>query len=352
MLVKVGELARRTGLTVRTLHHYDSIGLLRPSARSDGGYRLYSPEDVARLHGIQVLRQLGLPLDEIGTVIGEGGARLPLIIERQMSALAQQIERAGALQRRLAVLQAKFTAGQQPELADWLETLQLMAACEKHFNADEIKLIFGNWARLQTQWDALFDDVQRVIDAGTAPLDPAVQPLAQRWMDLSYLWMEGDFGLLDRWGSMYRAEAAAHALPRPGPAMLNFIDQAIQPRLAALRRHLSDDQLERLVPVPAEEWAALADAVRPLAAQRLPPDAPPVLAALKHWDALIDRCVGRDPVLRERLLHAYAVEPLLRDSAPLENAARQYLRQAAQALAAAGLIPPKTPPARRARTAA
>lgn len=47
MMLKVGELAQRTGLTVRTLHHYDSIGLLTPSARSDSGYRLYQRDDIA-----------------------------------------------------------------------------------------------------------------------------------------------------------------------------------------------------------------------------------------------------------------------------------------------------------------
>ena len=52
MRLKVGELARRTGLTVRTLHHYDEIGLLAPSQRSDSGYRLYSQADVQRLHAI------------------------------------------------------------------------------------------------------------------------------------------------------------------------------------------------------------------------------------------------------------------------------------------------------------
>ena len=65
MLLRVGELAKRTGVTVRALHHYDSIGLLQPSARSEGGYRLYDRDDVARLHGIQTLRRLGVPLAEM-----------------------------------------------------------------------------------------------------------------------------------------------------------------------------------------------------------------------------------------------------------------------------------------------
>jgi DNA-binding transcriptional MerR regulator len=65
-MLKVGELAARAGLTVRALHHYDSIGLLTPSARSDAGYRLYGRDDVARLHQIQTLRAFGMALANIG----------------------------------------------------------------------------------------------------------------------------------------------------------------------------------------------------------------------------------------------------------------------------------------------
>lgn len=67
----VGDLARRAGVTVRTLHHYDEIGLLSPSERTDAGYRLYDPADVARLQQILFYRELGLPLDEIARVMSE-----------------------------------------------------------------------------------------------------------------------------------------------------------------------------------------------------------------------------------------------------------------------------------------
>src|SRR4026209_262928 len=63
--MKVGELARRTGLTVRTLHHYDEIGLLKPSLHTDAGYRLYTAADVARLQQALSLRQLGFSLEEV-----------------------------------------------------------------------------------------------------------------------------------------------------------------------------------------------------------------------------------------------------------------------------------------------
>src|SRR4051794_27356725 len=66
---KVGELAERTGLTVRTLHHYDAVGLVRPSGRTDSahqsGHRLYMASDVARLQQVLSLKQLGFALEEI-----------------------------------------------------------------------------------------------------------------------------------------------------------------------------------------------------------------------------------------------------------------------------------------------
>src|SRR5215472_10069018 len=63
--LKVGELARRTGLTVRTLHHYDEIGLLRPSLRTEAGHRLHTAGDIARLQQVLSLRQLGFSLEEV-----------------------------------------------------------------------------------------------------------------------------------------------------------------------------------------------------------------------------------------------------------------------------------------------
>lgn len=66
MLIQVGELAKRAGITVRTLHHYEQTGLLLPSARSAAGYRLYNLADVQRLHMIQALAKAGWNLLKSG----------------------------------------------------------------------------------------------------------------------------------------------------------------------------------------------------------------------------------------------------------------------------------------------
>ncbi|MBC7974303.1 MAG: MerR family transcriptional regulator [Myxococcales bacterium] len=69
MTFTVGELSRLAGITVRALRHYDEIGLVRPSQRTDAGYRIYDERDVLRLQQVLVFRELGVPLDQIGTMI-------------------------------------------------------------------------------------------------------------------------------------------------------------------------------------------------------------------------------------------------------------------------------------------
>ena len=127
MLLKIGELAKRTGLTVRTLHHYDALELLSPSARSDAGYRLYNQMDVARLHRILALRRFGMSLADIGAYLTRPDLPLAAVVARQIEMLNQQIEQADALRTRLSRLQKQLAEGQEPDLADWLTTLEHMS---------------------------------------------------------------------------------------------------------------------------------------------------------------------------------------------------------------------------------
>ena len=81
---KIGELARATGLTVRTLHHYDEIELLRPSERSEAGHRIYTDADVRRLYRITSLRQLGFPLTDITSMIESDDADPRAAVRRHL----------------------------------------------------------------------------------------------------------------------------------------------------------------------------------------------------------------------------------------------------------------------------
>ena len=87
----VGQLASRFGITVRTLHHYDEIGLLAPGARSSSGYRLYSEADITRLQHIVVYRRLGFSLEEIASILAEG-ADVETHLRRQRLAVTTRLE--------------------------------------------------------------------------------------------------------------------------------------------------------------------------------------------------------------------------------------------------------------------
>src|SRR5262245_26499647 len=88
----VGGLARAAGVTVRTLHHYDSIGLLSPSARSDAGYRVYDRDDLARLQVILEFRTLGFALDDIATLVN-GEVDVMAELRRRRTEVTDEIAR-------------------------------------------------------------------------------------------------------------------------------------------------------------------------------------------------------------------------------------------------------------------
>ena len=328
MLLKVGELAKRTGLTVRALHHYDSIGLLHPTGRSDSGYRLYSRDDVARLHGIQTLRRLGLSLADVAQLLDGGAVTLPAILARQIEVLDQDIAQAQALRERLGVIQAILARGGQPEIDDWLVSLSMMNTFEQYFSAGELRLVFERWKRCKSEWPPLLQAVREAMERGVPSDSIALQPLARRWMDVSARWMDGDMALLKRWGSMLREQPG---LPLPSGmdrTLLDYINEAVQLWLAALAKYISADELQRLDKTLEPEWRALTERAERLIGDGVPPHCASARQLASDWQKLVDRFVCHDSDLRDRLLAAYDQEPLLQAGAVFTPALRHYVRRA------------------------
>lgn len=120
----IGELADEAGITVRTLHHYDSVGLLRASGRTSSGHRRYSDLDVRRLYEITALRQLGLSLAEIADVVDDHAA-LPRTMERQLRRVRDQIASLTRLQDQLLRLTQSLASGRYPDASDLINTTEL-----------------------------------------------------------------------------------------------------------------------------------------------------------------------------------------------------------------------------------
>jgi DNA-binding transcriptional MerR regulator len=205
--LKVGDLARRTGLTVRTLHHYDAIGLLKPSLHTEAGYRLYTADDIARLQQVVSLRQLGFSLEEVRDCLDRPGFSPLEVISLQLTRLRGQIEAQQKLCARLETLAVHLRAAGAVSADEFLRTIEEMtmleAMAEKYFTPEQLQLIKQRreqagpevLGRMQETWAELIALIRTEMEKGTDPADATVQALARRWQDLLKQSTAGDPGI-------------------------------------------------------------------------------------------------------------------------------------------------------------
>jgi DNA-binding transcriptional MerR regulator len=337
MLLKIGELAKRTGLTVRTLHHYDDLGLLSPSARSDAGYRLYNQADAMRLYRILALRQLGLSLADIGTSFASDGSTMPALIDRQLTALDARIAEAAALRKRLVWLRGSLKAGASPELADWLTTLELMTVYEKYFTETEIAELRERRAEpavaeAQESWPALIAEVRQLMAANTVVTDPAVQSAAARWSALVHQFTGGDPNLLIKSALMMRQEGSMQAQTGIEPAMMSYLAEALAAaRLAIYARYLDEDEMARMRAHYGKNpggWLPLIAEARQMLNDGVSPDSEAARAIGQRWEALTREFAGDSPATRQKLRAALDAEPALLARTGVDKALLNFVRAA------------------------
>ena len=333
MMLKVGELARRSGLTVRTLHHYDSIGLLKPSGRSDAGYRLYNRDDVARLHQVQALRRFGMALAEIGQFLAKPGTSLPDLIARQIDSLDQQIAEAAKLREQLTALRGQLLAGEEPELASWLTTLEQMTVYDKYFTKEELaQLPMVNDPAAPKEWEALIEAVKQKMAAGVPPSDPAVQQLAEKWMATFSRQAGHSVEMMQRLDNMWSREDAYRKQSGVTVEMRNYVAAAGgQSKLALYAKYMLPEEIEAMhkhFRSRAHEWPALIGEIRAQMAANPSPQAPQARALAKRWFELFTDMVGSAPDVRQRFRTALENEPALNQGRMMTDDILEFLRQA------------------------
>jgi DNA-binding transcriptional MerR regulator len=338
MLLKIGELAKRTGLTVRALHHYDAIGLLSPSARSDAGYRLYNQADVARLHRIQALRRFGLSLADIGAYLTRPDLPLAAVVTQQIDMLTRQIDQASALRERLSRLQGQLAQGQEPDLADWLTTLEHMTMYDKYFTQDELKqlpMLAGD-ATIVEEWKTLVGAMRALMESGAMPADPQAQALARQWMTMIRRDTAGNPVLFSKLNTMHKQEPSVQANTGITPAMMGFVVAAAhEGKLAIYRKYLDDDELAFMranLGKRSAEWPPLIAQVRTAMESGVAPESPEAQALARHWFDLFRSFAGDDPATQKKIRTALENEPELTDSGFVDAAMREYIKKAMGAM--------------------
>ena len=328
-MLKVGELAAAARLTVRTLHHYDSIGLLRPSARSDAGYRLYDRDDVARLHRIQALRAFGMGLSDIGLYLDSPEGSALAVVERQLAALDRQMREAEQMRRQLLSLRAQLADGREPDLPAWLDSLERMSMYEKYFTQDELaRLPMYHDEALKAQWKGLVDEAQALIRAQVAPDSETALAFGRRWLDAFGRGTGGDADLAARMNLMAEREKEAVGIPQE---VMQFVIEVIgELKQTIWARYLAPDVIARMrrhYIGRGHEWTILIGQVRDQ--MRADPDAaqPASQALGRQWMDLFHDMIGTDPEAVAGFRRAIEEQPMLRKGAGIDDEALAWLRK-------------------------
>lgn len=237
----IKEFAALTGTTVRTLHHYDQIGLLRPSGRRPNGYRVYTRADLLRLEQVVALRFLGLSLKEIKRILGSPALTLEKSLKVQAGIIAEEVRRLEGAGRALRQVFGQLEKGKK---ADFNKVIMII----KEIQMDEEKK--KNWAErfftpeemaefkeigkgynpdrmeaYQKKWAALIEEVKGNL--GTDPAGPLGQELARRWQALFNEAYGKHPDLKKRIGEAYRSGAVPAEYQTFGPEVWEFISRAI-----------------------------------------------------------------------------------------------------------------------------
>lgn len=243
MAFTVGELAKLTGVTVRALHHYDEVGLVRPSQRTAAGYRLYADADVLRLHQVLLFRELGLPLEEIAAAIDEAGGQEELL-RRHREVLVTKRARLDAM---LSALDARLAALEKgPEMSPE-EVKTLFDGFDPAQYEEEVKERWGeteaykesarrtkqygkaDWDRYKAEAQAIDERIALRMRAGAPPEDGALQAAVEEHRLLIDRWFYPcSIEMHKQLGALYVSDARFTAnLDRIAPGYARYLSEAI-----------------------------------------------------------------------------------------------------------------------------
>jgi DNA-binding transcriptional MerR regulator len=187
MACTVGEAARLAKVSVRTLHHYDQLGIVSPSARTEAGYRLYESVDLERLHRVMVFRELGFSLDEISQIVTDPDFDQTEALRAQRSLLAEKARRTEMMLTAIDAALAAVEGGSEMSDQERTEMFgELFDGFDPAEYRDEVQERWGetdaykqsaartkrytkaDWAQIKAEGEANTAEFVRLLDAGVA----------------------------------------------------------------------------------------------------------------------------------------------------------------------------------------
>ncbi len=217
--MKVGTLAKNTGLTVRTLHYYEEIGILKPAKRSEKGYRLYGVEEIQRLQKILSLQQLGFPLEEIRSMLDHADYSLEHVLALHIGRIQEKMLAQQNLLDRLQNIAHQLQEGREVSIDALLQSIRTTKMYEKYYTPEQLASLkkrrdaMGPEAMQEAQqaWTTLNNSFKEHMEKGTDPADAQVQALVTKMDELIQAFTGGDPGIKASLSKMYKDEGAEKA---------------------------------------------------------------------------------------------------------------------------------------------
>ncbi|MEU6413794.1 MerR family transcriptional regulator [Microbispora sp. NPDC046933] len=218
----VGRAAALVGVSVKTLHHWDAIGLVRPSGRTLAGYRVYSGDDVARIHRVLVYRELGFPLAEIGRILDDPGADARDHLRRQRSLLVERISRLRKMVRAVDRMLGASSTGMRltpeeqveifgddwrPAWVDEAEDRWGDSAQWTQYAERAGEMTPDDWKRVAAETAALNADFAAAKRAGVTPGSAGANALAERHRALMSTYFDCTHSMHACIGRMFAADS-------------------------------------------------------------------------------------------------------------------------------------------------
>lgn len=234
--LRIGEVAERTGVTVRTLHHYEQLGLLVPKHRSEANHRLYGEDELLRLQQILSLRQVGLSLQQIGACLDDPTASPTSVLEQHLDWIAAESDRLGELRGRLQSLMHGIR-GRDVTLDQITETIHFTTKMDKYFTKEQQQLMQERHDALspekmeevQKRWADLGAELNHSVEEGVAPTSAEGLEIGRRFRELMEGFSGGDVELEHAVGRMNQAEPQMleqHGWPT-SPESQAFLQEAV-----------------------------------------------------------------------------------------------------------------------------
>ncbi len=211
---KIHEFAQMAGVTVRALHHYDRLGVLRPQ-RTQAGYRVYCERDLEQLEKIVALKFLGLPLKQIKLLLEQDGRGLAEVLRAQRMALEEKRRRLEQAISAIREAEDSVTSSSQADAAALRKIIEVIEMqndtdfLKKYYSEEAWNKLAGRrteWTpELQEQttraWSDLFRDVEAAL--GEDPASEKAQALGVRWKKLIEAFTGGDKGIASGAGKVW-----------------------------------------------------------------------------------------------------------------------------------------------------